>query len=229
MLIYAHRGSSGTEPENTLRAFGRAVVDGADGVELDVHLSRDGVPVVIHDRDVSRTTDGTGFVDELDLPAIRRLDAGDGERVPTLAEVLDLLAGRLKVYVEVKQSGIARHVLDVLGGHPGTDWLIGSFDLDTLREARALAPTAELWPIAVELTDEVLAVAAEVSASAVSLHAPGVTAEVADRCVAAGLGLAVWTVNDAGEAARVRDLGAIGLCTDLPATIVAGPISPPHT
>lgn len=220
MLIYAHRGSSGTEPENTIRAFRQAITDGAGGVELDVHMSSDGVPVVIHDRDVSRTTNGQGNIDDLNLGVIKGLDAGNGERVPTLTEVLHLVSGKLKLYVEVKQAGIAQTVIDVLEGYPNADWLIASFDLDTLRQARSISATAELWPISVTLTDEVLACAAEVRATAVSLNSIGATAETVARLAEAGLGLAVWTVNDVAEAQRVRQLGAVGLCTDVPATIV---------
>jgi glycerophosphoryl diester phosphodiesterase len=222
MLIYAHRGSSGTEPENTIRAFRQAITDGAGGVELDVHMSSDGVPVVIHDRDVSRTTNGHGNIDELNLGTIKGLDAGSGEKIPTLTEVLHLLAGKLKLYVEVKQAGIAQTVIDVLEGYPNADWLIASFDLDTLRQARTISATAELWPISVTLTDEILDCAAEVRATAVSLNSIGATAETVERLAEAGLGLAVWTVNDVAEAQRVRRLGAVGLCTDVPATIVAG-------
>ena len=220
MLIYAHRGSSGTEPENTIRAFRQAISDGAGGVELDVHMSSDGVPVVIHDRDVSRTTNGKGNIDELNLGTIKGLNAGGGEKVPTLTEVLHLVANKLKLYVEVKQAGIAQTVIDVLEGYPNADWLIASFDLDTLRQARSISATAELWPISVTLTDEVLDCAAEVRATAVSLNSIGATAETVKRLADAGLGLAVWTVNDVAEAQRVRQLGAVGLCTDVPATIV---------
>ncbi len=90
----AHRGASAYEPENTLRAFERAIEMGATMMELDVHLSRDGQPVVIHDPDLSRTTDGTGRVGDLTLEQIQRLDAGLGEHIPTLAEVIDLVRGR---------------------------------------------------------------------------------------------------------------------------------------
>ena len=91
--IIAHRGASDDEPENTLRAFRRAIELGADMVELDVHLSRDGHVVVIHDDDVARTTDGTGEVPSLTLGELRRLNAGKGERIPTLQEVIDLVRG----------------------------------------------------------------------------------------------------------------------------------------
>ena len=83
--IIAHRGASEEEPENTLRALRRAIELGADMVELDVHLSRDGHPVVIHDFRVDATTDGAGEVSALTLAELRRLDAGRGERIPTLS------------------------------------------------------------------------------------------------------------------------------------------------
>src|SRR5215213_4894602 len=87
MLIYAHRGASAIHPENTLRAFRHALAIGVDGIELDVHATADGIPVVIHDRDIGRTTNGAGYVDEMPLAQLETFDAGDGERVPTLAEV----------------------------------------------------------------------------------------------------------------------------------------------
>lgn len=222
MLVYAHRGSSGTDPENTLRAFRQAIVDGADGIELDVHATSDGVPVVIHDRDVARTTSGRGFVDAMTLAEVKGLDAGQGEQVPTLEEVLALTTGRLKLYIEIKQSDIGANVLAVLAKSPQADWLIASFDYDILREARSLAPDAELWPIAVAATDELFALAEEIGANALSLHLIGTTQEVVDRCAAAGLGVDVWTVNEIDDARRMRDLGVAAICTDLPARIIAG-------
>ncbi|MGI8963878.1 MAG: glycerophosphodiester phosphodiesterase family protein, partial [Thermomicrobiales bacterium] len=88
--IYAHRGASADFPENTIPAFARAVELGAFGIELDVHLSRDGVPVAIHDESVDRTTNGSGLVADLDLADLQRLDAGERATISTLAEVLDL-------------------------------------------------------------------------------------------------------------------------------------------
>ena len=110
-LVIGHRGASHEAPENTMAAFQAAVAAGADGVELDVHLTSDGVPVVIHDARVDGTTDGTGLVNDLSLAEIRRLDAGSrfgdtaafaGERVPTLEEVLAAFGGQLLVNIELK-------------------------------------------------------------------------------------------------------------------------------
>src|SRR5918997_6489066 len=126
-LIYAHRGASAVHPENTLRAFRHALALGVDGIELDVHATSDGIPVVIHDRNVERTTDGLGYVDEIPLARFRTLDAGDGERVPKLDEVLELVGEVARLDVEIKGSRIEPAVLDVLGQYRDTSWAISSF------------------------------------------------------------------------------------------------------
>ena len=105
-LVVAHRGASARCPENTLEAFDAAVSAGADVVELDVRLTADGVPVVLHDYDLSRTTEGVGVVHELTLTELKRLDASGGRgpraEIPTLRESLELLAGRALIDVELK-------------------------------------------------------------------------------------------------------------------------------
>src|SRR5581483_5764644 len=104
-VVIAHRGASASEPENTLAAFEAALAAGAPLVELDVRLSADGVPVVIHDADVARTTDGFGWVHELTLAELRALNAGTAarpERIPTLDEVLRVVSGRGGVALEIK-------------------------------------------------------------------------------------------------------------------------------
>ncbi len=124
----AHRGASAYEPENTLRAFERAIGMGATMIELDVHLSRDGQPVVIHDADLSRTTGGTCRVEELTLEQIRCLDAGLGERVPTLAEAIDLVRGRAQLYIELKGQQTPAAVVDTLRTTRSIDQaVVGSF------------------------------------------------------------------------------------------------------
>ena len=215
-LIYAHRGASTNHPENTLRAFQQALEIGVDGIELDVHATAEGIPVVIHDRDVGRTTNGAGYVDQMPLARLEMLDAGDGERVPTLAEVLALVGDAAHMDIEIKGSDVERAVLDVLAHHPTVRWAISSFAWDTLRTVRRLDPAAELWPLAERVDDELIAIAAELASPAVSLFAGAFTAETAAKLRDVGLYVIVWTVNDPQEARRIRDLGAFGLCTDDP-------------
>lgn len=221
MQIYAHRGASREAPENTLVAFQRAMEIGADGIEFDVRASADGIPVVLHDRDVSRTTNGQGSVDTLLLEKIQRLDMPGGEKIPTLAETLALTAGRINLYIELTQEGIERQVLAMLEPYPPDSWLIGSFHPEILRPVRALAPDAELWLIAEEVSDHVFAFADEIRATAISLEWDLVSPAVIDRCRDNNLKLAVWTVNDPGDAKRARDMGVVALCTDDPRTIIA--------
>ena len=105
MEVIAHRGASYFEPENTLRSFRRAVEMGADRVEVDVRLSKDNKLVVIHDPRVDRTTNGTGRVKDMTLQELKSLDAGKGEKIPTLQEVIDALKDT-KLVIEMKIPGI---------------------------------------------------------------------------------------------------------------------------
>lgn len=219
MAIYAHRGASIEFPENTLAAFRRAVEVGAPGAELDVHLTADGEAVVIHDDSVDRTTNGTGKVADLTLAEIRRLDAGSGERVPTLAEVLEVVAGKLILDIEVKESAAAAKVLEEVAKFPNLEWLVSSFRWDSLRFVRSQNPDVELWVLWPTATDEAIAAGREIGASLLNLEYHSVTAEVVSRVRAAGMDVAVWTVNDRDEAIRLRNLGVVAICTDDPVAL----------
>jgi glycerophosphoryl diester phosphodiesterase len=216
MLIYAHRGASVNHPENTLRAFRHALAIGVDGIELDVHATADGIPVVIHDRDIERTTEGVGYVDEMPLARLATFDAGDGERVPTLAEVLALVGDAAHLDIEIKGVGIECAVLEVLTEYPTVRWAISAFDWNTLRTVRELDQVAELWPLAERAGDDLITTAEELASPAVSLFTGAYTAESAAALRDAGLRVMVWTVNDPREARRIADLGAFALCTDDP-------------
>lgn len=158
-LIVAHRGGAGLAPENTLAAFHKAIALQVDAVELDVHLSKDGVPMVIHDPDVSRTTDGRGEVGMLTRAELKTLNAAaqfTGEvlppqRIPTLDDVLDVLRGRLGVQIEIKRradqtryAGIEAAVMEAVRRHHMLAAVrIISFDFPTLQAIKTLAPTAQ--------------------------------------------------------------------------------------
>jgi glycerophosphoryl diester phosphodiesterase len=220
-LVYAHRGDSAAYPENTLLAFRRAMDSGAYGIELDLHATSDGTVVVIHDRSLERTTTGRGYVDEQTLPEVREADAGAGERVPTFAEVLDLVGDRLHFDLEVKQPGVEAGVLEVLAAFPAARWAISSFDWEILRRLRELAPEAELWPLAMHVNPALLDIASNLSSPCVAVAAGAYTAASAQVLSEAGLAAMVWTVNQPDEALRVRALGAAAMCTDVPGEMVA--------
>jgi glycerophosphoryl diester phosphodiesterase len=155
-LVVAHRGASVSHPENTLAAFEAALATGAEVLELDVRLSEDGVPVVLHDPDVRRSTDGSGFVHELTLAQLKRLDAAPGQaeraQIPTLAEVLELASGRAGVDLEIKnipgepafdsprEAIVEATVRELQAAAFVGDVMISSFNWISIERSRELAP-----------------------------------------------------------------------------------------
>jgi glycerophosphoryl diester phosphodiesterase len=126
--IYAHRGYSAAFPENTLAAFQGALDLGVFGVELDIHASSDGIPVVIHDDDLDGTTNGSGPVTAKSAAELASLDAGNGEGIPTLEEAVALVGGKLHIDIEIKARNCEQGVLDVLARYPKTAAAISAFD-----------------------------------------------------------------------------------------------------
>lgn len=154
MLVIGHRGAPSRAPENTLASFQAALEIGVDGLELDVHLSRDGHLVVIHDANLKRTTSGEGFVHEHTLAELKALDAGSwygaafaGERIPTFEEVLDLVGKRVPLQVEIKGAtdGVTEATLAALERRGLLDTvMMTSFQLERLPLVRKLAPSVQI-------------------------------------------------------------------------------------
>jgi glycerophosphoryl diester phosphodiesterase len=221
VLIYGHRGSPASAPENTLASFQEALKAGVDGLEFDVRASADGELIVIHDRDLARTTSLTGNVDELPFATIRAADAGKGQRVPTLDEVLELVGNRVHLDIEVKQAGLEAPILKTLARHPEVRRALSSFDEDILLAFRALTESVDLIPITPFVSEGLIAFTEQLKSPAVALMSSAYTAVTSKLLAARKLPVIVWTVNDIEEARRVRSLGAHGICTDRPAEIIS--------
>lgn len=215
-LTVGHRGVMGVEPENTLRSFIRAEREGLDQIELDLHLSKDGALVVMHDRRVDRTTDGSGAIADLTLAELRELDAGLGERVPVFEEVLDAVNRPLQA--EIKDVAAARVLAEVLRERNALDRVnVLSFHDEALREVRELLPGARTVLVAEgSLGEEIVERATAVGARLVSLELRRITLDLVDRCHAAGIDVIAWTVNTPRELALARALGLDGAVTDVP-------------
>lgn len=143
LQVFAHRGDHRSSPENTLDAFAAAAQLGAHGIELDIHLTRDGHPVVIHDTTVDRTTNGVGSVAESTLVELQQLDAGAGESVPTLSDTFQALDEALRVNVHLKATNNARLVPAVVAAiiqHAMLDRAYLAADESSWQQARTLAP-----------------------------------------------------------------------------------------
>jgi glycerophosphoryl diester phosphodiesterase len=175
--------------------------------------------VVIHDGSVDRTTDGTGKVANLTLAEIQAFDAGNGERIPTLTQTLDVIAGRSKLDIEVKAVAAAAAVLREVARYPDLEWLISSFRWNALEYVREQHATAELWVLDNAASDESVRAARKVKASLLNLEYPTVTREQIEAFKAEGFDVGVWTVNDPVEAGRLRDIGVVAICTDDPAAL----------
>jgi glycerophosphoryl diester phosphodiesterase len=148
--IIAHRGASAHAPENTIAAFQLALEQGADGIELDVMLSKDGHLVVIHDDTVDRTTDGKGYVREMTLEELKSLDAGEGQSIPTLDEVFEAFGGRFIINVELKNytsvfDGLPIETAKLVKKHQlGESVIVSSFNPFNLPRFHARMPEVDL-------------------------------------------------------------------------------------
>lgn len=239
-LVIGHRGASGRLPENTLAAFRGAFEDGADGVELDVRLSADGVPVVVHDASLFRTTGVRGRVRDRTAAELAECLArrarvgaapGAGETgVPTLERALELAAGYgAVVWAELKggEAALGEAVAALLGRRGWRDRVVVlSFDHEALRRIRridarvrtaaTLAPsirTPRLGP------SRVVEAVERAGAASAALHVALATRRRVDALRERGLGVAVWTVNSRAIARRLDRFGVDAIMTDFPARL----------
>ncbi|MCB0071686.1 MAG: hypothetical protein KDE20_09525 [Caldilineaceae bacterium] len=233
--VFAHRGARVAAPENTLLAFQTALDQCADGIELDVHCSKDGELVVIHDFDVDATTNGVGPVNGYTADELAGLDASfrfaphqPGVGVPTLVQVLDLIGNRCRINVEIKSrdhygGDQVVPLLHLLRSRNLYDQVIvSSFNPVTLIKLRwhdadvplGLLHMHDMPPFLLETwTGDVI------KPQAVHPYHVGVDAAYVDWAHARGLAVNTWTVNDPAEAQRLAALGVDVIMTDIPDAI----------
>lgn len=236
-LRFAHRGASARAPENTLAAFREAARLGADAVECDVQLCADGVPVILHDDTVDRTTDGRGAVARLTLPQIRKLDAGAwfasrfrGERIPTLEETLEFARGRIGLNLEVKETdlkgrgrgngdaALVRALASAVRRTGFADFLVvSSFSPALLHRVRQAMPRARLGWLCSRSCRGLKRLQRRVDLFAFHPHQRLATPRRVRAAHDRGLRVFVWTVNDPAAMRRLVHLGCDGLMTDDPA------------
>lgn len=242
----AHRGASASAPENTLEAFRLAVESGAGGLELDVHMTRDGEIVVLHDPTVDRTTEGTGPVSGMSLSEVRRLDAGyrfasdgahpyrgKGVLVPTLAEVFREFP-EVVVNMDIKEHrpGFEEAVLrEIWAAGAGGRTLVASWDFGTIRRFRRLSgglvPTAaSRFEIGAFYVSSRLRLERLLRPAYDALQVPVrhrglelVTRRFLDAAHDRGVRVDAWTIDEAGEMRRLLDLGVDGIMSDRPGVL----------
>jgi len=222
MLIVGHRGASGSEPENTIRAFDRALSMGADMIELDVHICSSGELVVIHDSTLERTTNGSGEVREHTYSELEPLDAGKGERVPRFASVLDRFLGRIGLNIELKGEGtgmsLAREMdgLSLQNPGPVPALLVSSFKPMELMDLRSARPDIPVGVLFEESPDVFLDFAEELGAWAVHPRMDVVSEGLVKETHRRNLRCITWTINSRIDMEKAVSLNVDGMITDHP-------------
>lgn len=237
-LVIAHRGASSLAPENTMAAVHAALDLGVDMVEVDVHRSMDGELVVIHDGTVTRTTNGTGAVNRFTLADLKKLDAGswfdtsfEGERIPTLREVLEAAKDRATVLIELKGERTEVRTVELVRelGMSG-QVVIQSFDFQQIQKAKQKAPeiptvflvsqpehSSEPERAAVWMTN----MAEYVGASGVAVRHNWFTPELLELASDKGLQVFVWTVDGKSNLRKFIGAGVDGIITNEPQDLLS--------
>lgn len=225
-LIIAHRGASGSAPENTLASFRQAMEIGSDFIELDIHLSKDGELIVMHDETVNRTTNGKGKIKNLTLEQIKNLDAGSwfgnefkGLVVPTLDEVFQLSNGKIKLLIEVKGNpkkypGIEKKLIDKIYKYYSKDWcIVQSFEEEFLNNIHKMDSTIPLHQL---IVGKIFPLKIPVFILAVNPNYHFVSVKKVEKLHLQNKKIFVWTVNEEKKMQKLISMGVDGIITNYP-------------
>jgi glycerophosphoryl diester phosphodiesterase len=221
-LKIGHRGARGHEPENTLLSFKKALELDVDMIELDVYTLKDGHTVVFHDDELGRTTNGEGFLIGKTFEEIKKLDAGKGEKVPMLEEVLDLVDKKTQVNIELKGEDTAQPVARIVEkyvqekGWSYDDFLVSSFNHRELKEFKDLKPEVKIGMLISDVSPDYSQLAENLGAYSINVNKEFVTRELVNDVHEKGLKVFVWTVNNKDEIRRIKLLGVDGIFSDYP-------------
>lgn len=221
MIKIGHRGAMGYAPENTLLSFKKAIPL-CDMVELDVYVCKTGEVIVFHDHRLERCTNGTGHVMDKTFTELRALDAGEGEQIPTLAEVLELIDNQVAINIELKGPGTAYPVFQVVDQFIKDDrytldrFVISSFNHPELNHFKALAPDASIGCLISCIPADLAAIAESVQAEYLNVCGEFISQELVDDAHRRGLKVMVWTVNEIDDIAYIKGLGVDGIFSNYP-------------
>jgi glycerophosphoryl diester phosphodiesterase len=220
-IITSHAACKGHAPENTLAGIRAALKLRADAIEIDIHCTRDGVPVLIHDATVDRTTDGTGEIAALLLRQARKLNAGDGERIPTLREVFDEVAGRALVVLEIKALHIEQEVLAVVRRAKALDYcVVHSFLPKVIARVRSLEPRMPCSLLTggrgADDPEKLFSLALSLNAQGVAVNYQSVTPQLVRAAHLRELRFSTWTVDSERDVRRVARAGVDAITSNYP-------------
>lgn len=212
MLIFAHRGASALAPENTLAAINLAIDHQADGIEFDVFQHEDEF-ILIHDRWLHRTTDGQGQINAIILEELRRLDAGDGQRIPTLYEAIQRIQTHCEINIEIKGIESVELLVSYVETAcaqfqiPLTNILYSSFDHHLLQQLKSLRPAARIGALTASKPVDYAAFASELNAEFINADVTFLDQAFVDDAKQRGLKIGVYTVDQAEELMKLKKWG----------------------
>jgi glycerophosphoryl diester phosphodiesterase len=209
-LLGGHRGNPAEHPENTMRSFRSAIAIGCDMIECDVHLSSDGRLVVIHDHTLERTTNGSGLVRDHTAAELRKLDAGEGEKIPLLQEVIELALGKVGLVIEIKQvpplyPGLEEKLVNMLRQLGAVQECAAiSFNHPVIHELRNMEPSLQLGVLEGARPMHPAHILRDAGADVYAPHWGAADPQVVKEVHAAGGAVAVWPVDDEAALAWCR-------------------------
>ena len=218
MLNIAHRGASAYKPENTLASFQKAIDLNVDMIEFDIRLSKDKKIVVIHDETVNRTTNGRGKVRNKDLEQLKLLNAGDGESIPTLEEVLTLIGGRCLINIEIAERGIAKRLVEALQPfyYMWDSIVISSFSFKELKIFYYYMPTMKVSYLSERLTVRNMKEISQLPIYSLNLSKELLKEDLVEWLHSMDFKVFAFTVNTEEGLNQMRNLNVDGIFTDSP-------------
>src|SRR3989338_2498253 len=224
-LKIAHRGASGNEPENSLRAFRKAIELGADVIECDVRLSKDKKAIIIHDKKVRQTTNRKRRVVDLTLEELKTLDVGKGEKIPTLEEALAVVDRKAKMNIELKAEETAEPVAMIINEHVKEkgwnyeDFFLCSFNHKELKKFHFLLPQVKIGILVYRVPLSLLKLAKELHAYSINLSLKKLNTKRILQIRKENIKIFVWTVDEPQDIKKVKALGVDGIISNFPERI----------
>lgn len=220
MMIIGHRGAAELAPENTLKSIQAGLDSKVDMIEIDIAICKTGEIMVIHDDTVNRCTNGTGYICDLEFNYLRTLDAGEGEIIPTLQEVIDLIDGRIPLNIEIKGKGSSHEVAKILKneiknkGRYLDNFIVSSFDHIELVCFNKLYPLIKICPLISCIPINLAAMAEEMGAWSLNISREFISQELVNDAHKRGIKILVYTVNEPEDFVRIKKFNVDGVFTN---------------
>ena len=221
ILIIGHKGASSIAPENTLKAFQKAIELKTDYVEFDIHITKDGEIIIIHDSDTFNATGVKGLIKDMNLDQIKNLDAGEGEKIPTLRELISITQKKMGLQIEIKSTNLLDKLTQILKEEDLLSTsIVSSFMLDELLKLKLLEPSVKVGLLLSEDMVRPKLIKRKIKKVAennfYSIHPPFINTdkEIVDFAHSYGLKVVVWTVNDRDVMEKLIEIGVDAIITD---------------